>query len=199
MSWDKSACIKVLLDVTKPLRRILKLRNSKGNVVVVEVKYERLLIFFYVCGHVGHINVTVRWHQRKIEVYVDKQWGMWLRALSRRRRVQMDEEAKTFLKCSKVLVFDKPKAMREAMDDIGEDKNVLLNKGESNTTLIVEAQFVEPARPLTQNIATSPVSHNSSFCFSIGSGTSSKNGKNKLMKMKRGELVGMLVVEFLLW
>lgn len=45
--WDKSARIKVLLDASKPLRRIVKLCNSKGSIVVVEVKYERLPTFCY--------------------------------------------------------------------------------------------------------------------------------------------------------
>lgn len=40
--WDKSARVKVLVDVTKPLRRIQQIRCKGGVVAIVEVKYERL-------------------------------------------------------------------------------------------------------------------------------------------------------------
>ena len=50
---DHSARMKIMLDIRKSLRRILKFRNSKGIVVVVEVKYERLPIFCYACGVLG--------------------------------------------------------------------------------------------------------------------------------------------------
>lgn len=43
--WDKSARVKIPFDVTKPLHRIRQVRAKDGNVVMVEVKYERLPSF----------------------------------------------------------------------------------------------------------------------------------------------------------
>lgn len=54
--WDKSARLRVLLDVTKPLRRVQKIKNSEGKVVVIEIKYERLPTFCYACSHIGHME-----------------------------------------------------------------------------------------------------------------------------------------------
>lgn len=53
--WDSSARVRVMVDITKPLRRIIKVRNS-GRVVLVEVKYERLPIFCFACGRIGHME-----------------------------------------------------------------------------------------------------------------------------------------------
>lgn len=43
--WDKLAQLPVMVNITRPLRHIQKARNSRGKVVVVEVKYEQLPTF----------------------------------------------------------------------------------------------------------------------------------------------------------
>ena len=40
VEWDTSARLNFLIDVTKPLRRVQKIRNSKGDIVLIEIKYE---------------------------------------------------------------------------------------------------------------------------------------------------------------
>ncbi|PQM40802.1 hypothetical protein Pyn_12255 [Prunus yedoensis var. nudiflora] len=47
--------IRVRLDVTKPLRRVMKLRFDHSLEAVIEFKYERLPDFCYVCGRIGHV------------------------------------------------------------------------------------------------------------------------------------------------
>lgn len=56
VEWDKSARLKVAMDVTLSLQRILRFRNRLGQISMVEVKYERLPTFCYVCGVLGHIE-----------------------------------------------------------------------------------------------------------------------------------------------
>ena len=47
--------IRVLLDTSKPLRRGARIRlGSKGDVVWVDVRYERLPDFCFGCGKIGH-------------------------------------------------------------------------------------------------------------------------------------------------
>ncbi|KAK3221474.1 hypothetical protein Dsin_008499, partial [Dipteronia sinensis] len=47
--------VKVLLDISKPLKRWLRLKLDKSdNIVVVALKYERLPEFCYACGRIGH-------------------------------------------------------------------------------------------------------------------------------------------------
>lgn len=52
--WDTSARDCVHVDVLKPLRRVQKISMSKGE-TLVEIKYERLPTFCYLCGIIGHI------------------------------------------------------------------------------------------------------------------------------------------------
>ncbi|XP_019106198.1 uncharacterized protein LOC109135534 [Beta vulgaris subsp. vulgaris] len=47
--WHKSARIRILLDVTKPLRRVQRIALKNGESTLVELKYERLPTFCYVC------------------------------------------------------------------------------------------------------------------------------------------------------
>lgn len=53
--WMKSMRIRVELDVDKPLRKGRK-NNVGGTSVEVVFKYERLHIFCYICGNLGHTN-----------------------------------------------------------------------------------------------------------------------------------------------
>ena len=104
IGWDKSARLKVMLDVTKPLRRIQQIRSKEGNVAVIEIKYERLPDFCYVCGKLGHIErdcLSLSEEDRD----EDKQWGSWLRASPRRGRIKMAEEVKVFRSCARVLSY----------------------------------------------------------------------------------------------
>lgn len=48
--------IRVLLDVTKPLKRMKKIKRPGGESSVIKFKYERLGNFCYFCGMLGHIE-----------------------------------------------------------------------------------------------------------------------------------------------
>lgn len=56
IEWDTSARLKISMNVTKPLRRVQKIHNSKDNVVLIEIKYERLPTFCYACRIIGHVE-----------------------------------------------------------------------------------------------------------------------------------------------
>nr|CCA66049.1 hypothetical protein [Beta vulgaris subsp. vulgaris] len=102
--WDKSARIRVLIDITKPLRRVQRFALKNGVSALVEIKYERLPTFCFLCGVIGHIGRDC------VEVFEEdkegeSQWGAWLRASPRRGRQKMEEEEKCFLKGARALEF----------------------------------------------------------------------------------------------
>ena len=104
VGWDKSARLKVLMDITKPLRRIQKIRSSSGSIVMVDIKYERLPNYCYGCGRLGHIERDCLFTPEE-DRDGDKQWGSWLRASPRRGRLKMEEEVKDFRSCARSLPF----------------------------------------------------------------------------------------------
>ena len=56
IGWDRFMCVQVMLDVTKPIRRLQKFRHTDGKNRSVEFKYKRLPIFCFRCGVMGHIE-----------------------------------------------------------------------------------------------------------------------------------------------
>ncbi|KAL0322092.1 UNVERIFIED_CONTAM: hypothetical protein Scaly_2505600 [Sesamum calycinum] len=90
--WGSSVRIRVSIDVSKPLKRALKLRIVLGDENLVTFTYERLQNFCYLCGCLGHLS-----HQCEIQLQEgfsdlgDKTpYGNWLRAtapLSSRGRI----------------------------------------------------------------------------------------------------------------
>ncbi|TXG60171.1 hypothetical protein EZV62_014744 [Acer yangbiense] len=54
--WGKFMRVKVLIEISKPLKRWLRLKLDKSdNIVLVGLKYERLPEFCYACGKIGHV------------------------------------------------------------------------------------------------------------------------------------------------
>lgn len=53
-SFDKSMRIKVLIDVHNPLKDYVTLKIRGGHVCSIRVKYERLPMFCFLCGRLGH-------------------------------------------------------------------------------------------------------------------------------------------------
>ncbi|KAK2641854.1 hypothetical protein Ddye_023617 [Dipteronia dyeriana] len=53
--WGKYMRVKVCLDISKPLKRWLRLKLGKTDeVTMVGLRYERLPDFCYACGRIGH-------------------------------------------------------------------------------------------------------------------------------------------------
>ncbi|TXG53199.1 hypothetical protein EZV62_022368 [Acer yangbiense] len=81
--WGKFLRIKVRIDISKPLKRWLRLSLDKsGNIVVVGLKYERFPEFCYACGRVGHgINECADLEAKKVAMEGNTpRFGSWMRA-----------------------------------------------------------------------------------------------------------------------
>lgn len=76
--WIEYMRIRVKLDTSKPLRRVVYMVGKDGKELMCTIKYERLPTFCYVCGCIGH-------NTRRCELYAQEmsssefQFGNWLR------------------------------------------------------------------------------------------------------------------------
>ncbi|KAK3199877.1 hypothetical protein Dsin_023292 [Dipteronia sinensis] len=79
--WGKFMKVKVQIDITKPLKRWLRLKLDKSNkVVVVGPKYERLPELCYACGRIGHCLKECSDEKAKIEALdgTSTKFGSWM-------------------------------------------------------------------------------------------------------------------------
>lgn len=54
--WRQYMRIRVFIEVRQPLRRTKKIKRQGGDARVVGFKYERLDVFCYLCGMLGHME-----------------------------------------------------------------------------------------------------------------------------------------------
>ncbi|KAK5786025.1 hypothetical protein PVK06_040650 [Gossypium arboreum] len=78
--WPEFMRPKIMINILKPLRRIVKLVDRDGRVTTCMLKYKRLLDFCYLFGLIGH---TVKTCKNKLPGPVSNeanlQYGSWLR------------------------------------------------------------------------------------------------------------------------
>ncbi|XP_048502753.1 uncharacterized protein LOC125498566 [Beta vulgaris subsp. vulgaris] len=97
--------VKVMIDVTKPLRRYRRLKDKKGRETQIDFAYERLPFFCFACGIMGHSEKDCQLvnEEDKLEKLG---WSLSLKATPRRGRTKEMEEEGKFRSCSKVLFND---------------------------------------------------------------------------------------------
>lgn len=52
--WKDFMRVRAQIDVSKPLRRKMKVKPANGDAFYIEFKYERLPTFCFICGLIGH-------------------------------------------------------------------------------------------------------------------------------------------------
>ena len=74
--------VRVALPITKPIRRGVYIADSDGERTWVRFKYERLPLFCYYCGILGHDLKHCAQHfaMQKSGGEVEYQYGDWLKA-----------------------------------------------------------------------------------------------------------------------
>lgn len=55
--WVEFIRVRVLMDTMKPLRRVVNMVGQNGKELLCHLKYERLPIFCYICGKIGHSTI----------------------------------------------------------------------------------------------------------------------------------------------
>ncbi|CAL1395924.1 unnamed protein product [Linum trigynum] len=100
--------LRVTMNVTKPLRRVIKLQGKEGT-VSYKIGYERMPIYCFRCGILGHLKKSCAKNQEGQNDEADP-YGPWLRAESPLRRIPMKEKEKTK---NLVKLWEEVKAERE--------------------------------------------------------------------------------------
>ncbi|TXG60247.1 hypothetical protein EZV62_014820 [Acer yangbiense] len=126
--WGKFLRVKVRIDISRPLKRWLRLSLDKsGNIVVVGLKYERMPKFCYACGKVGHaLNECPDMEAKKEAMEgTNPRFGWWISHESGKKRVLAIEGVPTISHGSapsKVMTVDRRTAVENSLETLGEWK-----------------------------------------------------------------------------
>ena len=89
--WRNYMCVKVSIDVRKPLKRKMKIKKAEGEWEWITFKYERLPTFCFFCGLLGH---NEKFCEKLFDCEVRPEvmpYGIALRAPNRRDAGQIGE------------------------------------------------------------------------------------------------------------
>lgn len=83
--WREYIRIRVTLDLSKPLKRRMKLRKTGNEWFWINFKYENVPTFCFICGLLGHGEKFCSQLFEKPESEISKPYGAWMRAPLRRQ------------------------------------------------------------------------------------------------------------------
>ncbi|XP_057793135.1 uncharacterized protein At4g02000-like [Salvia miltiorrhiza] len=82
--WRQYMRIRVGIRISEPLKRFKRIKQKDGSSFVVNFRYERLNIFCFLCGRLGHSESFCELMFNPISKNVEREWGVWLKAADRR-------------------------------------------------------------------------------------------------------------------
>ncbi|KAM7462532.1 hypothetical protein LguiA_030653 [Lonicera macranthoides] len=91
-SWKSYMRIRVLMDVTKPIKRKMKIRRPGENGTWVNFKYEKLPNFCFFCGLIGHAEHYCEKFYDFPDKSIEKLFRTWLRTPNRKERLTGGEK-----------------------------------------------------------------------------------------------------------
>ncbi|MBA0785058.1 hypothetical protein Gotri_027805 [Gossypium trilobum] len=87
--------IRVCLDVNAPLKRKKKIQIGKALTAYAHFKYEKLSLFFFICGKLGHGESYCPFRLRIKPLKIVFGWDLSIRAVVRRRAPEMSKWLRT--------------------------------------------------------------------------------------------------------
>ncbi|KAH9684395.1 reverse transcriptase domain-containing protein [Citrus sinensis] len=128
--WRNYMRLRVSIDVRKPLERRMRMKRAGGEWIWVDFKFERLNIFCFICGLLGHIERNCPSLYEDVDGQVTKPYGPWMKAPTRKGMMNSGErwlrneppemEASKFGNSSKfgsVMIMDVIMATKSVHDD----------------------------------------------------------------------------------
>lgn len=82
-AWKQYVRIRILINISKPLKRRLKLKREGDSRSCINFKYECLGTFCFVCGILGHSEGDCSVVYNNPDKVIEKTYGSWLRAPSK--------------------------------------------------------------------------------------------------------------------
>lgn len=86
-TWRTFMRIRVEIDVSQPLKRWKKIRVGQGEPTLAKFKYERLNIFCFICGKLGHTESFCDILFDSSEGEIKREWGPFLKAFDKRTQL----------------------------------------------------------------------------------------------------------------
>lgn len=90
--WRSYMRIRVRIDVSKPLKRRMRMKKPGGDWVWVNFKYERLPTFCFYCGLIGHSDQFCSALFKSGKTNVEKPYGLFMKAQNRRQTTKIGEK-----------------------------------------------------------------------------------------------------------
>ncbi|KAH9786028.1 reverse transcriptase domain-containing protein [Citrus sinensis] len=81
--WRNYMRIRVAIDVRQPLKRRMRLKKAGGDWMWVDFKYERLNVFCFICGLLGHTKKSCPSLYKCTTATITKPFGHWMKAPTR--------------------------------------------------------------------------------------------------------------------
>lgn len=78
--WREYFRVRVAIDVTKPLKRRMKIKKADNDWYWINFKYENLPMFCFICGILGHSEKFCSKLFDTPEAEIVKPYGAWMRA-----------------------------------------------------------------------------------------------------------------------
>lgn len=83
--------VRVSIDVRKPLKRRMRIKKTGGEWIWIDFKYERLNIFCFICGLLGHTEKQCPKLYECSTGEIVKAYGHWMKAPNRRNQMNSGE------------------------------------------------------------------------------------------------------------
>lgn len=82
--WRQYMRIRVAVNVNSPLKRCKRIKRADGTSFIVNFRYEKLQIFCFICGKLGHSESFCEKLFSLPPGDIPREWGSWLKAGDKR-------------------------------------------------------------------------------------------------------------------